>query len=483
MYEDLDKVAISVRSHKLLKQLLKENPKLKEIMHNSKDETEALRGVRTWALEELQSSPQAMKFYKGDETGHKAFEALSWRDYAAIRILDYLDNAGREFVDLNLRGAAAISNPIKQIWLAATYGTGGAKPFFFEDMLHLFRQFSGKSTRKIPTRPTVEKWMDRYPSGLDPKIVWLRRENCDRIINIILNKIDSGEISGTRFTFDSDMSREQKFLRVLEWWNDSSFHLRFAVRSPDLLNEMLDYSLDPDTMAILYDAEKAGIPFFINPYYLSLLHVRGPFFAIEADLAIRDYIVYSKHLVEEFGHIVAWEKEDTVEPGKPNAAGWLLPSSHNVHRRYPDVAILIPDTMGRACGGLCSVCQRMYDYQNKVFNFDFDTLKPEETWSQRLPRLMEYFENDSQIRDILISGGDALMSSDASLEQILDAVYTMALKKKQANEQRKNGEKYAELVRVRLGTRLLVYLPQRITSELIRVLSEFKVKASEIGVQ
>lgn len=483
MYEDLDKVAISIRSHKLLHQLLKENPKLKEIMQKSRDVTEALMGVRSWVLDELQSRPEALQFYKGETTGHQAFAKLSWNDYAAIRILDYLDNAGREFVDLNLREAVAISNPIKQIWLAATYGTGGAKPFFFEDMLHLFRQFSGKSHRKIPSSGTVKKWMERYPSGLEPQVVWLRRENCDRILNILIDKIDSGDIKSTEFTFDPGMSREQKFMRALEWWNDRSFHLRFAIRSADLLNEMLGYSLDPDTMQVLHDAEQAGIPFFVNPYYLSLLHVRSPFFAIEADLAIRDYIIYSKQLVKEFGHIVAWEKEDIVEPGKPNAAGWILPSTHNIHRRYPDVAILIPDTMGRACGGLCSVCQRMYDYQNRVFNFDFATLKPDGTWAQRLPKLMEYFEQDSQLRDILISGGDALMNSDASLKDILEAVYTMALKKRQANQQRKDGEKYAELVRVRLGTRLLVYLPQRITPELINVLAEFKEKASQIGVK
>ena len=51
-------------------------------------------------------------------------------------------------------------------------------------------------------------------------------------------------------------------------------------------------------------------------------------------------MVYSRELVDEFGHIVAWEKEDLVEPGKPNAAGWILPSEYNIHRRYPEVAIL-----------------------------------------------------------------------------------------------------------------------------------------------
>jgi len=250
-----------------------------------------------------------------------------------------------------------------------------------------------------------------------------------------------------------------------------------------LLNEFLGYSLDPDTMKILYEAEKKGIPFFVNPYYLSLLHVRVPYFAIGADLAIRHYVVYSKQLIDEFGYLNAWEKEDKVEPGKPNAAGWILPSHHNVHRRYPEVAILIPDTVGRACGGLCSSCQRMYDFQNGYLNFNLNKLKPNETWSDRLERLMEYFENDSQLRDILITGGDALMSSDKSLENILDAIYRMAKRKRDKNLSRSDEKKYAEIQRIRLGTRLPAYLPQRITNTLTDLLKRFKEKASEIGIK
>jgi lysine 2,3-aminomutase len=479
----LDKVAINVKSHRLLKQLLKENPKLDEIMRNSRNETEALVGVRNWVMEELKASPEALKYYKSEHSGRKTFEVLKWRDYAAIRILDYIDHAGMQFVDLNLRGEVAVSNPIKGIWMAVTHGTGGAKPYFFDDMLQLFRQFRGENEPKRPTREKVEEWMTRFPSGLDPRIIKLREENRERILKTIIKKIDSEKIKDSKFKFDPGMSHEQKFLKVLEWWEDWSFHLRFAVRNPDDLNEMLGESLDPDTMKILYEAREAGIPTFVNPYYLSLLHVRVPYFAIGADLGIRYYVLYSKELVEEFGHIVAWEKEDEVEPGKPNAAGWLLPSYYNVHRRYPEVAILIPDTMGRACGGLCSSCQRMYEFQRGNLNFNLDKLKPKETWNQRLKQLMEYFEKDSQLRDILVTGGDALMSSDKSLGKILDEIYWMAQRKQEANKKRKQGEKYAELVRVRLGTRLPVYLPYRITPELTKILTDFKKKASEIGVK
>ncbi len=483
MHTVLDNVAITIRSHKLLQQLLQENPQLQDIIQHSQNAAEALQGIRAWALEELQARPHALQFYRREIGGCDAFEQLSWQDYAAIRILDYIDNADRTFVDLNLHGEPAVSNPFKQVWLAATNGTGGARPFFFEDMIHLLRQFSGRHQCTHPSPETVNTWMLRYPSGLNQQVVRLRQENRDRILKIIIQQIDSGEVVDAKFTFPPGLSQEQKFQHALEWWNDSAFHLRFAVRSADLLNEMLDHSLDPDTMKTLHDAEQAGIPFFVNPYYLSLLYVRNPFFTVEADLAVHDYIIYSKQLVEEFGQIVAWEKEDVVKPDKPNAAGWILPSACNIHRRYPDVAIFIPDTVGRACGGLCSVCQRMYDYQRGGLSFNFDDLRPAETWSQKLPRLMEYFERDSQLCDILISGGDALMSTDTSLKNILDAVYAMALRKREANRQRDDGEKYAEILRVRIGTRLPVYLPQRITPELSEILKAFKVNASKIGIQ
>lgn len=480
---ELDRIAITVKSHMLLRQLLKENPALEEIMRNARNETEALVGVRNWVMDEIREHPAAYKFYKREDAGREAFEKLSWKDFAAIRLLDYIDNAGREFTDLNLREEKAISNPIHLIWLAVTHGTGGAKPYFFKDMLMLFRQFSGDYTRMLPSREKVLEWMDRWPTGLDPRIIKLREENRERILKTIISKIDQGLISDTKFFFKKGMSAEQKYLQALEWWNDRLFHLRFAVRSADLLNELLDESLDPDTMKVLYDAEKMGIPFFINPYYLSLLHVRVPYFAVGADLAIRYYVIYSQQLIDEYGHIVAWEKEDEVEPGKPNAAGWILPNEHNIHRRYPEVAILIPDTMGRACGGLCASCQRMYDFQRGNLNFNLDKLKPRQSWEEKLEALMKYFENDTQLRDILITGGDALMSSDQSLNRILQAVLQMASNKRTANKNRPPGEKYAEILRVRLGTRLPVYLPQRITPELTRVLGEFKSKAEKTGIR
>lgn len=479
--DNIEKIAISIRSKKMLQQLLENNPRLEKILRQSNSVADVLTQMKEWMDASIQNRPLLQEYYK--EQNKNNFDKLQWSDVAAMRIGDYITHAGRKFEDLNRRGAIIESNPFKLLWLAVQKGTGGARPAFFEDMIHLFNQFSQEGKKTQLSSETVALNMKRFPHGLDPEIMKLREKNRDRIIGVIIDKIDKGIIDDKHFTFDPDMSKEEKHARVLEWWQTKRFHLRFAVRNPDDLNEMLGFSLSSEMMQILYDAKAAGIPTFVNPYYLSLVTVCPPDYALGADQGIRDYILYSRELINEFGHIVAWEKEDQVEPGKPNAAGWILPFHHSIHRRYPEVAIIIPDTMGRACGGLCSSCQRMYDFQSGHLNFDLDKLKPAVKWKDKLKQIMDYFENDAQLRDILITGGDALMSSDASMKQLLDAIYDMAVRKHEANKNRKPGEKYAQILRIRLGTRLLAYLPQRVTPELIQVLADFKKKASEIGIR
>ncbi|MDR4988147.1 MAG: KamA family protein [Bacteroidales bacterium] len=467
----------------LLEQLLKENPVLAAQARNAGTPSGFSGEVRRLAMEYMEAHPHAFSFYRFEAVGREAMEQLTWQDYAAIRILDYLDHAGQRYNDLNLRGEQVLNDPFALLWKLVHGKETIEGTAFLRDMIHLFRQFYGKAERKLPSRERVLDWMKKHPSGLDPEIIRIREKNKERIIRVLIEKIDRKVLQSKRFFFPEGISYDEKLSLMHEWWDNYLFHLKFAIRKPDLLNEMLGNTLDEETMAVLYTARDRGIPFFINPYYLSLLNVDAPEFAADKDLAIRYYVIYSKQLVDEFGHIVAWEKEDIVEPGKPNAAGWILPTRHNVHRRYPEVAIMIPDTMGRACAGLCASCQRMYDFQRGNLNFNLDELLPKQSWNAKLEMIMKYWEEDSQLRDILITGGDALMSSDKSMEKILGAVYEMALRKKEKNAGRPEGEKYAEIVRVRLGTRLPAYLPQRVTENLTRILAEFKEKASRIGIK
>lgn len=480
---DVRSKEISAESLILLEKLLEENQELKKIFLYSSNFEIAKKSIRKWVMEYLNTQAVALDYFYQDIAGRENYDKLSWKDIAAIRILDYLNHEGVEFKDLNLRGKHIISSPFKTLWYAIKEGKGGGEPDFFRDILHLFRQYSGKSERNMPSRSEIESWMNNHPSGLDADIIEQRKKNKDRIIRLFIKKIDAGDIHRSKFSFAPGLTFWKKYKILLEWWDDRIFHLQFAARSPERLNRMLGRSLDETTMENMMKAHDSGIPFFVNPYYLSLLNVDIDEKYKDSDRSVRDYVMVSEQLVNEFGYIVAWEKEDVVEPGKPNAAGWLLPNQRNIHRRYPEVAILIPDTTGRACGGLCVSCQRMYDFQDGHLNFDLEELKPVDSWWERLPKLMKYFEKDSKLRDILITGGDALMSSDNALKRILDEVYIMAKNKRENNEHKKEGDKFAEILRIRLGTRLPVYLPQRITPGLIKILREFKERASQIGIE
>ena len=124
--EKLDRIAINVQSHKLLKKLLIENPELEEILRSSKNETEVVVGVREWIERTLKDREEAFRFYHARHSTRELFEKLEWRDYAIIRLLDYIDHAGKQYPDLNLRGEIAVSNPLRLIWLA-----GGQTRFFY----------------------------------------------------------------------------------------------------------------------------------------------------------------------------------------------------------------------------------------------------------------------------------------------------------------------------------------------------------------
>jgi len=344
------------------------------------------------------------------------------------------------------------------------------------DLFMQLRQLTGYEPQ-MPSEKKIHQLTQRWESGLDAAVIAVRNENRERMLHLLVEKVENTH--STRFHFVEGMSYEEKYHKVSQWWYDDRFQLFMALKTPAEINLFMGKTLSSETMFLMRSARKKGIPFFVTPYYLSLLDPYGRY----DDTAIRSYIFYSPELVKNFGNIRAWEREDVVVAGEPNAAGWIVPEGENIHRRYPEVAILIPDTMGRACGGLCASCQRMYGFQSKRLNFDFSELKAHDSWPKKLSRLMLYFENDPLLRDILITGGDALMSRNKTLKYILDAVYKMAGRKHKANIQRPEGEKYAELQRVRLGSRLPAYLPMRIDDELVEILRDFREKASTVGVR
>src|SRR5574344_907888 len=426
----------------------------------------------------------AMQSQSADDFKQQLLNSLKLND--AVLLSPEKDNIKRLILHdgLTIKEASTDTeiklNTITSLW---RFLTDKAKPESFNSdfLIDIYKQFEIMTDNYtcLPDRKQVYKWMKRWEVGTDPSIVEIRKKNKLRIIGRLIERIEKHHSKRSRYTFPAGIDYTEKQVLVEKWWSDYRFHLSMAARSWRELNCYMGETL-PDSMKTIYrEAHRKGIPIFVTPYYLSLMDASGKAYD---DYALRSYVFYAQDLVSAFGTIKAWEKEDRVEANKPNAAGWILPEGHNIHRRYPEVAILIPDTIGRACGGLCASCQRLYDFQSGRFNFDLEALIPKETWDSKLKRLMKYFLEDKQLRDILITGGDALMSRNNSLKKILEAVYVMAKQKHYDNIKRPSGEKYAEIQRVRLGTRLPVYLPMRINDELITILSEFKEKAVKIGI-
>lgn len=192
----------------------------------------------------------------------------------------------------------------------------------FIDLFFQFKRLEGLELQPL-TPQRVRSRSDRWPTGLDPEVVEVRARNRERMLHLLVQKIENRKSTPSRFRFEEGMSYEDKYRQVSVWWDDFRFHLAMAVKSPSELNRFLGNSLSAETMYLLSKARKKGMPFFATPYYLSLLDITGKAYD---DEAIRSYILYSPQLVETYGNIRAWEKEDIVEAGKPNAAGWLLPT-------------------------------------------------------------------------------------------------------------------------------------------------------------
>lgn len=397
----------------------------------------------------------------------------------ATCILTMADNENKTIYELS-KGEKVYIETFSLLWSYLRESDDGySEEDIFEDLLNLFLIADGKKRFRTNSDSKIRVWMKRWDSGMDAEVKERRDAVKKRLIRLLVKKIEKKGAVNSRFIFSDVMTIDDKIRKVEEWWNDFRFHLTFAARTPGELNYYLEDSLPVRVVKTLNKAKHKGIPFFVTPYYISLLNTDESGFD---DHTIRSYIIYSEALVETYGNIKAWEKEDIVEPGKPNAAGWLLPESQSIHRRYPEVAIMIPETRGRSCGGLCASCQRMYDFQRERLNFDLDELKPKEQWEVRLRKFMNYFRQDSQIRDVLITGGDALMTSNKNLRKVLDSVLVMAEEKRNDNKGREFGKRYAEIQRVRLGSRLLAYLPSRIDNELSEILKDFKEKGSRVGI-
>ena len=129
------------------------------------------------------------------------------------------------------------------------------------DLYHQFKLLHYPELN-VPHADTLKRYVNRWPDGLDPAVLQIRKENKERIIEKLIRKIEQRTATTSRYLFESEMTYEEKKTQVEEWWDSSHFHLSMAIKSPGELNSFLDNSLSPETIELLHRARKKKMPLF-----------------------------------------------------------------------------------------------------------------------------------------------------------------------------------------------------------------------------
>ncbi len=208
-----------------------------------------------------------------------------------------------------------------------------------------------------------------------------------------------------------------------EQWNDWKWQVRNRIETLDQLKKYLNLTPDEEegvkkTLSTLRMA--------ITPYYLSLIDPDNPHCPIR-----RQAVPTALETHKAAADLLDPLHEDTDSP---------VPG---LTHRYPDRVLLLITDM---CSMYCRHCTRRR----------FAGQKDDESPSERIEKALDYIANTPQIRDVLLSGGDALMVSDAKLEYIIKRLREIP---------------HVEIVRI--GTRTPVVCPQRITPELVNMLKKY----------
>lgn len=257
-----------------------------------------------------------------------------------------------------------------------------------------------------------QKFMNTYTSGLENDAVRRRSRNKARIINLF-------------------------GVTDLEWrkWE---WHLKNTIRDADTLRKLV--KLTDEEYEAVQRARDLKIPFAITPYYLSLMDLDS---GGHRDKAIRAQVIPSLHYVNKLA-----EHKHNQEHSMDFMLEYDTSPIEGITRRYPNVVILKPVL---TCPQICVYCQRNWEIE------DVDSASAALPKS-KLEAALDWIKNTPEINEVLITGGDPLLLSDRKLGSIVSRVA--------ANP---------NIIRIRIGTRTLVTMPQRITESLVRELARFQI--------
>ncbi len=232
--------------------------------------------------------------------------------------------------------------------------------------------------------------------------------------------------SGSRFPLEGriEQFRKQYFPDTTDaQWNDWHWQLFHRITTKEELERYLTPT-EQEAQA-LYSA-KTLFPFSVTPYYLSLIDPQ------DIHSPLRRTVIPS---IEE-----AYQAEgESLDPLSEERTTVLEGLVH----RYPDRVLFLVTSF---CSTYCRYCTRSRMVGGHTQNL-------QQHWDEAI----SYIENHSEIRDVLISGGDPLTLSDEVLDSLLSRITRIP---------------HVEMVRI--GTKVPMVMPQRITPSLLSVLKRYK---------
>jgi lysine 2,3-aminomutase len=306
---------------------------------------------------------------------------------------------------------------------------------FFAELEHLVRGIMGTTGIYDAKAPAFSKHEGR-------KAARMRSADLSRMARAsqkFMNTCTSGLENDAVRRRSRNKARIIKLFGITDLeWGKWKWHLKNSIRDADTLKKLV--KLTDEEYEAVQRARDLRIPFAITPYYLSLMDLDS---GGHRDKAIRAQVIPSLHYVNKLA-----EQKQNQEHSMDFMLEYDTSPIEGVTRRYPNVVILKPVL---TCPQICVYCQRNWEIE------DVDSASAALPTS-KLEAALDWIKNTPEINEVLITGGDPLLLSDRKLESIVSRVA--------ANP---------NIIRIRIGTRTLVTMPQRITESLVRGLARFQI--------
>ncbi|MEA3548724.1 MAG: KamA family radical SAM protein [Thermodesulfobacteriota bacterium] len=306
-------------------------------------------------------------------------------------------------------------------------------PAFYADLYHLLLGVQGKGSRKAFDDIHLSAINDQgRPAAIH------RSRQLDEICSEVDQKINQYKTGLDKHSVTRRNKRRDKIITKLnaslDDWQDWHWQIDNIVKEPELLQDLI--KLSSKEKKAVKTARTHNLPFGITPYYLSLMDDAQS----RRDTSIRAQVLPPADYVTQV--ISNQERSGLDFMGEEDTSPFDL-----ITRRYPSICIFKPFN---TCPQICVYCQRNWEIDDAMAPKAFAGM-------QQIDAAIRWIKEHPTIHEVLITGGDPLAMGDVTISNILAKIADIST-----------------VDRIRIGTRIPVTMPMRITADLAEILAQFR---------